>query len=236
MASSSSLSKNLGRIGSFSFLLIILAAIGFWPSYLSQLGVTQKTISFYFHFHALVVSAWILLLILQPILIINGNNRLHRILGKLSYGVFPLMILSIVWVAHLSFTSSTHPSSIQLFIPFKDVLLLSTLFGMGIYYKRKPIVHAKAMIATGIICIEPALIRTVIFIIGPTSLAYPITIIIIYSIILGFIVYERNHSSGRWIMAGLLFVLMLSHLFILSGYESIFWNHFTKWFSNLPLT
>jgi hypothetical protein len=110
------------------------------------------------------------------------------------------------------------------------------MFGIGIYFKSSPMLHAKALIATGIICIEPALIRTVIMLVGSNPLAYPITIGIIYSIVIAFIFFEQKHPSGRWIMPGLLFALFLSHSFILSGYESVFWNQFTIWFSNLPLT
>jgi hypothetical protein len=228
--------KPLARIGLLSLLLIVLVLTGFWNSYFSKLPINNISISFYFHVHAIIVSMWIVLLILQPLFIVRKNLKMHRLIGKISYAVFPLMVLSIIWVSHFSFTTAINPTPIQLFIPFKDVLLLCVMFSIGVCFKSKPMVHAKAMIATGIICMEPALIRTVMLFMEPTLMAYPITITIIYMTILVFILYEWKHSSGRWIMLGLLFALILSHSFILSGCEISYWNHFTIWFSNLPLT
>lgn len=234
--SSSPILKPLARIGLLSFLLIVLVLTGFWDSYFSKLPIKNISISFYFHVHAIIVSMWIVLLILQPLFIVRKNLKMHRLIGKISYAVFPLMVLSIIWVSHFSFTTAINPPPIQLFIPFKDVILLCVMFSIGICFKSNPMIHGKAMIATGIICLEPALTQTVMLFTEPTLMAYPVTITIIYMTILVFILYEWKHSSGRWIMLGLLFVLILSHSFILSGCESSYWNHFTIWFSNLPLT
>lgn len=53
-----------------------------------------KNIDVYSHIHAFIASVWVATLIVQPFLIANKKIALHRIIGKLSYLVFPLLILA----------------------------------------------------------------------------------------------------------------------------------------------
>jgi hypothetical protein len=46
----------------------------------------------YFHVHAIMLSLWILVLIIQPILIRKKKLAVHRLIGKFTYVLFPLMI------------------------------------------------------------------------------------------------------------------------------------------------
>ena len=80
--------------------LIGLILIGFWPSYFSKFVNGTADFTVYFHFHATMVSTWVFMLIAQPILIRKRKLALHRLIGKLSYIVFPLILISIILLSH----------------------------------------------------------------------------------------------------------------------------------------
>jgi len=80
--------------------LLVIALIAFWPTYLSQVTSAGA----FTHFHALTATIWILLLIAQPVAIRARRLPLHRTLGRMSYGVAPLVVLGMVLVAHRNTT------------------------------------------------------------------------------------------------------------------------------------
>jgi hypothetical protein len=84
--------KNLGY---FFLLLVPLAFLGFYKRYLSQFPEFQETTT-YIHIHAAIASIWLFMLIIQPFLIRNRKYKQHRIVGRISYFVFPLLILSFI--------------------------------------------------------------------------------------------------------------------------------------------
>ena len=57
------------KSGYYFIGLVVLVILGFWPTYLSKYFDGTANFNFYFHFHALMASLWILLLIVQPVLI-----------------------------------------------------------------------------------------------------------------------------------------------------------------------
>ena len=65
-------------LGSVLLLLIPLTLLAFWVTYFSQFPNFDETINTFHHLHAFIASVWILMLIIQPILIKNGRNKLHN--------------------------------------------------------------------------------------------------------------------------------------------------------------
>jgi hypothetical protein len=61
--------------------LVVLVLLGFWPTYFSKFF--DKTAD---------LSLWILALIIQPILIRKKKLAVHRLIGKFTYVLLPLMI------------------------------------------------------------------------------------------------------------------------------------------------
>ena len=59
---------DLARSGPYFAGMLLVALVAFWPSYLSQLGANGA----YTHLHAILATLWILLLIAQPTLAIQG--------------------------------------------------------------------------------------------------------------------------------------------------------------------
>ena len=231
--------SNFHSSGYYFFGLVLLGLLGFWSSYFSKLLDGAYTFNFYFHFHVLMVVLWISSLIIQPYLVMKKQLHLHKLIGKTSYFIMPLFVTSVILLAHHS-TQGKASSNLgaALLIPVKDLFILAVLYSIAVIQKRKPYIHARAMIGTGIIFIEPALIRF-LFNLLPNNfhfLAYYITIGITYAIILFLIAMERNQKTGRWVFPMLLLLFITFHYLILQQITTSWWDSFAKWFAALPIT
>lgn len=178
--------KTYKYLGFFLIILIPLTFAGFYKSYFSQFSHFDKNIDIYVHLHAFIASVWILMLISQPLLILNKKYAIHRIIGKLSYLVFPLLILSFI---PRMIRISQSDNSRTLFFPLADCFLLLLFYSLAIYNKKIRGIHMRYMIALAIVFLGPTIGR-----IGPSLLGwndvltqfiqYSITFIILFSLIL----------------------------------------------------
>lgn len=81
----------------FSWWLLLLIPVtffGFYPTYFSKLTETATV----FHLHAFFMVLWIAMAILQPLLIKRKNTRLHRLIGKFSYFIMPVVFITAWYV------------------------------------------------------------------------------------------------------------------------------------------
>ncbi|HQQ96322.1 MAG TPA: hypothetical protein PLX35_03620 [Cyclobacteriaceae bacterium] len=229
------------RSGYYFIGLLALALWGFWPTYFSKFFDGTADFRFYFHFHAGMVSLWVACLIVQPILIRQKKLKIHRAIGKLSYGLMPLVFISVILLTHFRMQDHVLIEGNQklygphLIVPFKDLLVVGTFFSIAIAYRKNIHVHARAMVATGIAFIEPALVRVV----GNTfhmEGGYLVTIGLIYSLLIGLIILERKEPQGRWVFPMLLGMDIIVHSFLIFDIRIGVWEAFASWFASLPLT
>jgi hypothetical protein len=224
------------KSGYVFILLIFIAVLGFWETYFVKFFNGSNDISFYIHFHFFTVTMWMGLLILQPILIKKKRFSLHKLIGKLSYVIFPILLISVVLLAHNNNSIDEPNIGLDLFLPFKDIILLLVSFYIAIRYRKTANIHARGMIATGIIFIEPALVRLINNYIIPLPEAYILNMLLIYAV-LGYLIFrERKSTSGRWVFPIILVLYIIVHSVVITGVKFEFWNSFTLWFLNLPLT
>ncbi|MCW3091951.1 MAG: hypothetical protein JWP81_3020 [Ferruginibacter sp.] len=226
--------------------LFALAILGFWPSYFAKFFNGTADFNFYFHFHATMMILWILMLIIQPILIRNKKLSLHRFIGKLSYLLFPVMLISIILIIHQGRPAIDEKDlDLHLFGQFRPFIVFMTAYFIAIKYRHNVNIHARAMIATGVSIIEPALTRLVLnlfalFNVFETSeyffyFASIITISVIFSLLIGLIIKERKQKKGTWVFPFVLCLYFITYIVwifqVHIGLES-----FAKWFVSLPLT
>jgi hypothetical protein len=134
------------------------------------------------------------MLIVQPFLIFNKKFALHRTVGKLSYIVFPLLILSFT-PQIIKILNSDNPRFV--FFPGADTVLLILFYSLAIYNKKKSPVHMRYMIATALVFLGPTIGR-----IGPIwfglsgvltqNIQYSIT----YSILISLILYDKSKEKN----------------------------------------
>jgi hypothetical protein len=83
-----------GRISLFFVIVLAFITWGFYKTYIiffpSFTGFNNLQ-----HFHGAMMMIWMGFLIVQPLLIRSGKVTTHRAVGKLSYVIAPLLMVSI---------------------------------------------------------------------------------------------------------------------------------------------
>lgn len=201
--------KNLGYI---LILLIPLTFLAFFKTYFNQFPTFEDNITTYIHLHAVIASIWILMLIVQPVLIRKRKNHLHKKIGKISYIVFPLLILSFI-PQMVRIINSDNPN--VLFFPLADSILLTLCYSLAIYHRKNVSKHMRYMIGTAIVFLGPTIGR-----IGPLILGLSENVTqnsqygLIYLILIGLILLDRKNGKnfqpylqilGVWIIHQIVF-------------------------------
>lgn len=169
------------------FLPLIFAA--FYSSYFQHFPTFSARIQWFDHVHAVIASAWILTLIIQPMLASRKKFELHRKIGRLSYFIFPLLILSFI-PREIILIASDEPKN--LFFPLADTLVMIPLYLLAIYNKRNTAKHMRYMIASALVFLGPTIGRIGPVLIGWSGLVTQnVQYTVIYSILAGLILYDH---------------------------------------------
>jgi len=177
-------------LGYFFLLLVPLIFAGFYKSYFQSFPFA-KNIHVFEHLHAFIASVWVLILIVQPFLIVNKKTALHRKVGRLSYIVFPLLIVSFI---PQIIKIIRKENIVNLFFPLGDGTLLIAFYSLAIYYRRNTSKHMRYMIALTLVLLGPTWGRMGGSLLGLTDLATQnIQYAIIYAILVSLTLYDiRN--------------------------------------------
>jgi len=223
--------------GYYFLCFIVLVLIGFWPTYFSKFFNGSADFTYYFHFHAITATSWVIVLITQPMLILSKKFQIHRMVGKLSYGLVPLLFISVLLLAHSRIDPYAEDLAYRVWIPFKDLFIFSFGYGVAILYRKSMPIHARGMIVAGMALIEPTMVRLVVNVIGiPQPIGYYIGISPDYIILVLLIVLERKEARGRWVFPCALGFFLFVHIVRIFKITFPIWNDFSHWFISLPLT
>ncbi|MGZ8348782.1 MAG: hypothetical protein ACXWU2_02035 [Allosphingosinicella sp.] len=227
------------RAGYWFLALLALALIAFWPSYFSLLPFGPDR---YAHFHAVAVVAWLLLLIAQPFLISRGRRRLHRGLGRISFGLVPLIVLTATLLAHARFAaldeSRFREEGHSLYLPAIAVVLFLVCYALAMWHRRDMLLHARYMVATALPLIDPIVARLLGFYtpvpFGP--MLYPFIGYAITDLVLAVLIWrDRGRPRARRAFLTLLPVFLLAHAGWFTLAQTGPWFAFAAWFRSLPL-
>lgn len=147
------------------FIMLILLGVqwGFYQTYTSQFpNFIDKTVTI--HVHGIFLMMWMILLIVQPLLISTGRVKLHRTIGKVSYVLGPLIIVTMFLIGKGSYGRAIGliPEKENLAIMVLDIrgfLTFAIFWALAMFYRKVPASHMRYMIATGIIAIGPGVGR-----------------------------------------------------------------------------
>jgi hypothetical protein len=229
---------NFDKFGLFFFGLIPLVLLGFWKSYFSRFFGDAHSLTGYMHFHASLMTVWVGLLIVQPTLIKRKKFKIHRLIGKMSYLLMPLIVASMVFLIHKS--GNLKPIEGQTFVNallgLLGLFVFSVCYMVAVLNRNNSAIHARAMVGTGLSLLDPTLMR----IMWPlfSVAGFLMVAAIVLSVFIVLIVWERKQKSGRWIFPSLLaiyfivyFLMIFGNSINLSPLDSLM-----KWFYTLPLT
>ena len=96
-----------------------------------------------------------LMLVVQPLAIRNRQLGLHRTLGRMSYVIAPLVVISMVLLAH-SKTRTVPPIELPVFyVPLSLAGLFGLSYALAIANRRTTALHARFMVCTALTLIDP---------------------------------------------------------------------------------
>lgn len=156
--------RNSNRLAALFIILILIGVQwGFYRSYTSQFP-TFANATTVIHIHGALLMIWLSLLVVQPMLIYYKKAKLHRSIGKVSFVLGPLIIISMFLVGKGSYwrgmevVSETDMLSV-LVLDMRGLFSFAIFWALAIGYRKTPSAHMRYMIATGILAIGPGVGR-----------------------------------------------------------------------------
>jgi hypothetical protein len=228
------------------FALFTMAmVIAFWPSYFSRLADQP---SVHHHAHGLAMTAWLALLIAQASLIRSGNRELHRRLGLVSYVLVPVIVVVTLRFVHYTVREAPDLGEYGLFFLALVVFTLVTfvtLYGLAMFYRAQPAVHARFMVSTLFPLFPPVTDRLIARFapsvlewvprIGGGEILQVAGFVIADSILVGLAVWDLQKNRRRVFLAALA-IVVAGQFVIMNAHRVGPWQAFGPWFVSLGLT
>ena len=220
------------RLIYFFIFLLLISIAGFYKTYLVKFP-NFDGLTWAHHFHGVVMLTWVLMLIAQPIFIRTKNFRLHSIVGKASYFVFPLLILSFFLVARAGYfrnikTAGEVEALAGMTNGIADIFYISILYGFGIYYKKKTSFHLRFFACIGLMILGPGLGRFMIAVCDLPFIAVPIMIGMIALFTLGWMITDIINKRSAFPLAVFLAIIAITFI-VVPNSHSAWWQAFAKW-------
>lgn len=115
------------------------------------------------HIHFLAFSAWLTLLILQPLLIKQKKTHIHRKVGKLSYFLAPVLVITIALLAKLQIERDiavqNNNAPVSAFIAVIDITTFSLFYLLSMIHRKNMRWHVAFLIAATLVVLNPGLSR-----------------------------------------------------------------------------
>lgn len=217
-----------------------LVVLAFWPLYLSRpfAGIDPYT-----HLHALIGSLWFGLLIAQPLCIRTRRPALHRSLGRCSYVLAPLFVLSAGLLSHYRLASMSEATFAQEgyshYLPFYASVAFSAAYVLGLLYRHVPMAHGRFMLSTAMPLIDPVVGRVLFFYFPPlpSPWLYQVVTFALATAIAGLLVFSyRGGPAARRALIGYFVLLVVLEAGWFTVSQTRPWLQAVGWFRSLPLT
>jgi uncharacterized membrane protein len=224
----------------------VLALMAFWSSYYGHLLNEPELV---IHFHGISMILWCLMLISQSLLIRLKKQKLHKLIGKFSYVLAPVIILSGFSIAHYTVkqtSSEYYVYDYLVALMFLAVIAFGVLYGLAIYNRRKPAIHGRYMLTTIFPLFTPVTDRLTykylpallelapvqhgIRMVPATGFAFANLLIIIL------IVWDWRANRQFNVFPIALGILLVYHAMVLHFYQYPWWQALSGWLMKLPLS
>lgn len=221
--------------------------VAFWPSYYSRLGDQPSP---HFHAHGLALTAWVALMVGQAWLMRAGRRATHRSLGTLSYLLAPAVVVATINFAHVRVQvvpTPLDPASLYfLTLVLMALAAFALLFGLAMFYRRNPHLHARYMIATLFPFVTPVTDRLIgrfapsliesVPVIGGSPVVGAVGFLLADALLLALAAWDWAANDRVDAFAIALVVLVGYHLSVMTFHGMPFWITFGNWFVGLPLS
>ncbi len=234
------LTQAIFRNSVFFLTLIPLFAIwGFWVTYFTRPPETLAPLD---HIHGVAMFGWCLMLIAQSLLIRTNKRSIHRKLGTLSYVLAPVIVVSTITLANYRLNvrgltdEGMYILALQVFILAQYVVA----YTLAIWNRKKPDVHARFMVCTGLTLLDPIFARILLV----NFIQVPIESGVVQYITYGFIdlilitlaLWDWKSQQRRDVFLPMLIFFLAMQIPTFFVLSSPAWEAFAAWYMNLPLS
>ena len=203
-----------------ALLFIIFAVAGFVLDYL-LLRQQHISIFWFAHVHGVIMTAWLLVYLVQAILANSGQLQLHRKLGLFSVGLGILVWLSmgvVIWHSNITMPGYAMAAWANLLLLGSYMMLFALFFAWGIVARKNAGTHKRLLYTATMVAIAAGYNRLLFTLGAPPTLSW----------------FAHGTRSGFPNPSGMLLYgdLLLVPLFI---YDSLLLQtvHKTTWLSTL---
>ena len=223
--------KNYKNIHSYFVGVFLVLIWGFYRSYLYYFPTFEggywggESYNYVQHSHGALMLTWILFLIIQPLLIRNGYNNIHRKIGFASYFVVPLLLISIFMVTKTFYfrnlATFNAKEAIGTITGIANIVAFAIFYCLAIANKRNIPNHMRYMIGTSLLLINPGLSRALFVFFGMAESGLAVSDYVAMSIATCFIVYDYRNNKNYKPYVIILAVLVIIHLIWRARYTDV---------------
>jgi uncharacterized membrane protein YozB (DUF420 family) len=142
----------------FYFVMAVLTAavvvIGFAPNFSPKMLHPAHPAPLSLWVHTGVFSGWVILVLVQTGLIQASQVSLHRTLGMSTAILGVVLPIVGVWVAidtgHEKVLQGKAAGESFLLVPFSDMFFFAVLFGLGMWWRKRPDLHRRFMLLASV--------------------------------------------------------------------------------------
>jgi hypothetical protein len=214
--------------------LLLLAVPAFWPTYLFP---PKYETDWHIHLHGAAMLAWMLLLVAQACLIAARRNDIHRVLGKVSYGLVPLMVVSTLLLAHYRLRNAINEELLYfLVVQLALTGLLALAYGLAMAHRKRPALHMRYMVCTSLTLVDPIVARILFH---TTGTGFPAAQIVTYALtdaILAALAWRDWRGGQRQrVYLAMLAVFVAAQVPTFFLYKLPAWRRLAEWYAALSL-
>jgi hypothetical protein len=218
-------------------ILAIICFIGFHKTYFGSFTAFSSAI-WVIHCHVILIMTWIFLLILQPILIVKKNIQWHKLIGKLTYYLVPMIVVFMLLTERTLYLknelqNAPHSANLAaLFDPFTNTFPFLIFYLLAVKNKKNTRKHSIYMIGTGLALLTSAVWRIFhrLFEIN-LLLSFVYGILLTLCLIIAFLIHDLTRGNR---LKGNPFVVILLIYFIPNSLQvfiqnTSYWQNFAQW-------
>jgi hypothetical protein len=205
-----------------SSLLLTGVFVGFAKTFFLRSQFDVPLIPAYLYVHGVVLTTWFVLVVAQTFLVAAHRTDLHRRLGVAAVVVgiliIPISAFVVVHAAQRTHGAITAHLRLEIVGDLLSLLWFAGFVAAGVYFRRRPDVHKRLMIASCFTIYGPVFARfnSVYGLPVPTPVVVPLALVTLGAFDL--LVARRLHRATVWIAVLFVGVLLpLLGLLIVSG-------------------
>jgi len=218
------------RISLFFFLIYLVVTWGFYKTYLIFFPSFDgfKPVQ---HFHGAMMMTWMALLIVQPLLISTGKLSLHRLIGRLSLVIAPIVVVSMFLITKFGYYKPVPPLSHLekvggLALQAGDIVQFALFYCLAIINRSNTYNHMRYMIGTAIMMIGPGLGRALIMynnVPFNTAIAYTfyVEITIVAAFLLSDVLRKRSYKANAVVLSAIFVHFLLWEFRLYQPWQAI---------------